>query len=232
MWISTGWFSVRAFLDYLIGMIVSGSHYHLWYLLSLLYAIPLYWLILKYVREKYFLLLSVSLWFVKVFSYGYREILPDVLRNIFAILDIFEGMRDAIFIIIPLMLLGTCIRLREKKNIHFLVCGFAISFIGLLLEAFWLKNQGIFTVSYIFFTYPTACFLFQIILRIKEVPWKSVVLNLGKTSMFVYCAHPIIVETLHEMLSSNLLLFGITAIVTTFVGVLLEISKKRGVNNV
>ncbi|WP_216696872.1 acyltransferase family protein [Anaerostipes faecalis] len=38
-WLETGWFSIHAFIDWGLALVVNGSYYHLWYLLCIIYAI-------------------------------------------------------------------------------------------------------------------------------------------------------------------------------------------------
>ena len=51
-----GWFSMYAFIDYAIATLFSGSYYHLWYILSVIYAISLFIVCLKKLDKKYYML--------------------------------------------------------------------------------------------------------------------------------------------------------------------------------
>ena len=70
-WIEINWFSINAFVDYGIATVISKPYYHMWYLLSTLYAIPIFALCLKYVKKNNFKWLIIILWVVKVLSYGF-----------------------------------------------------------------------------------------------------------------------------------------------------------------
>ena len=51
-WIQTSWLSPMAFVDYAFATVTGGSHYHLWYLLYLLYSLPLAYILLRLVPAK------------------------------------------------------------------------------------------------------------------------------------------------------------------------------------
>lgn len=217
-WISSGWFSGYAFLDFIIGTFKNGSHYHMWYLLSLLYALPIFWACLTFLKEEWFLPVSALLWIVKALSYGYIQFIPDEIRNILLWIDKFPALRDAIFCILPLLLLGKQIRMESKKNMTFKILGFAAVFFALCVEAFFLKGMGQTAVSYIFFTYPTAYFLMGLILSIRCNGLKKISGILGKVSIIVYCVHPIIGEVTDKLLVNSAVHYIVTVILATGVG--------------
>ena len=55
-WIKTGWMSVGAFKDYALATVTQGCHYHLWYLISLIYALPLFYLCVRFIKNRKLLL--------------------------------------------------------------------------------------------------------------------------------------------------------------------------------
>ena len=226
-WLSTGWFSRHAFIDFAIGAIKNGSHYHLWYLLSLLYALPVFEICLILLRTEWLLPLSVFLWVVKVISYGYIWLLPERMKNILLLMDAFPAFRDALFCILPLLLLGTYIRIENEKNTVFKVVGFAISFFALCIEAFFLKGKGQTAVSYIFFTYPTAYFFMQVVLVIRNTSLKKIAWILGKVSLIVYCVHPMIGELIDKAFSNNVAHYIVTVILATEIGLVWVFVKEK-----
>ena len=52
-WIKTGWFSPMAFVDYAIGVLTRGSHYHFWYLWGMIYTLPVFYLVLRILPRKF-----------------------------------------------------------------------------------------------------------------------------------------------------------------------------------
>ena len=231
-WISSGWFSGHAFLDFAVGAVKVGSHYHLWYLLSLLYAFPIFWACLTFLKKEWIFPTSVLLWIVKVLSYGYNLFLPDKVKNALLLMDKFPALFNAVFCILPFLLLGTYIRMKINKGRLFKILGFAISFSALCVEAFFLKRNGQFSVSFIFFTFPTAYFLMQLVLEIHFIKFKKLSRILGRVSLIVYCIHPMIVEIIENVLMYSIVRFIIVAVLSTVIGFgLVFIKDKIGVKN-
>lgn len=226
-WISSGWFSGHAFFDFAIGAIKNGSHYHMWYLLSLLYALPMFWVCLTFVKKEWLLPVSILLWVVKAISYGYILFLPDEIRSILLWINKFPALRDAVFCILPLLLLGTYIRIENEKSTVFKVLGFILAFLMLCVEAFFLKGKGQTAVSYIFFTYPTAYFLMELILEIRCKGLKKISGILGQVSLIVYCVHPMIGEVTDKVLVNSAFHYIITVVLATGIGFVLVFMKEK-----
>lgn len=223
-WIEIKWFSVNAFVDYGIAAIISSPYYHMWYLLSVLYAIPLLALCLKCVNKKHLKWIVIVFWAVKVLSYGYYQWMPSSIINIFSLLEKFSGIRDGIFCIFPLMLLGSCVYYEKAhKNIYIYIIGFLISFSLLIIEASTLRHFGQNAVSYIIFTLPTSYFLFNLILRIKISIKSQICVILGMASLFIYLVHPIIIDFVKMLVDNSILCFALTTIIATILGVIYAI---------
>lgn len=216
-WIETGWFSKGAFIDFAIGAVLSGSHYHLWYLLSLIYAIPLFYLCLRYIKDSRFLLIiSIILYTVKVFIYGYRNYLPNRIQEILVLSDTFGSFTNALFLILPLLLLGSIIYHRKpKRKSQTNIIGFICSLLCLTIEATMLNKTGQKNVSFIIFTYVTSYFLFLVILDMKI----RINIKLGEVSLIVYCIHPVFAECLYSKIDKSVVLFMIVALISTIVGI-------------
>lgn len=224
-WIEIKWFSVHAFVDYGIAAIISRPYYHMWYLLSVLYAIPMLALCLKYVKKKHLKWIVIAFWAVKVLSYGYYQWMPSSIINIFSLLEKFSGIRDGIFCIFPLMLLGSYVYYENVHKYKFYIIGFVISFILLIIEAFTLRYFGQNAVSFIIFTLPTSYFLFNLVLRINISIKPQTCVILGMASLFIYLVHPLIVELTNMLVNNSFLCFALTAIIATILGVLYTIIK-------
>ena len=220
-WIRTGWFSAWAFVDYAIATVKSGSCYHLWYLLSLLYAIPFFIVLLRYMTVRLRKWLIISLWIVKAVSSGYLMFLPDKIQRLFSKLMFWNGMYDAVFCILPLLLLGAAIYDREqkqKKPAWINVC-FCVSFALLIMEAAALKSHGQDKVSYIFTTLPASYFLFQIILGINIGSLKKPIEIVVRQSTFIYCFHPIAIQLFDNWLTRSTSKWLTAVISSTIAGI-------------
>lgn len=216
--ISSGWFSIKNYIGFAISIVTKGSHYHLWYLISLIYALLLFYLCVRFLKRKFLLLLMLLLYMVKALSYGYIKWLPKSFNAVFGICHKFDALFDAVFLILPLLLLGYFISICKKPNIKWSFIGFVCSFVLLTTEAFILRNFGQESVSFIFFTLPTAYFSFSIVLQLKFGNKLRIGKMLGSVSLIIYCFHPMVVEILPEDMFS-LLKYIIVAIVSFLVAV-------------
>lgn len=229
-WLFSGWLSVHAFVDYIVASFLVGSHYHLWYLLSLLYALPIFWIVVTFIKKKWLLPLSIMLWTVKVLSYGYIQFFGKK-KWMFEWMDKFPAFRDAIILILPLLLLGGLLRDGKKNEMNKISILLIGSFFLLFLEAFVLKENGQTKVSFIFMTYPTVYFLMRFILNRGNIKRnKKMWMLLGRASIMVYCIHPIIGEILEKLITNNVICYLLTIVIATMFGVL-PYTKRGTINN-
>lgn len=203
-WIRTGWFSINAFVDFFLATAQKGSHYHLWYLASLIYALPVVYLLTKLEKIQCLKIVIVIMWVIKVCSYGYINWMPDIISNFFCMTEPFSAIFDAIFCITPLIGIGIVISCEEKKSLVHNIMGFGLSFALLVVEAVWLKNLGCEKVSFIFMTLPSAYYLFNIVISFKNI---KITKYLGALSLYIYCVHPIFIELLIERVKINSIIF-------------------------
>ena len=210
-WIKTGWMSFGAFKDYALATVTQGCHYHLWYLISLIYALPLFYLCVRFIKNrKLLLVIMILLYIIKALSYGYSQWLPIFMQTVFEIGGKFSALFDAVFLLLPLLLLGFFIS-QKKISLKFSLIGFIVSFSLLTVEALTLKAFGQESVSFIFMTLPTAYFLFSLI---SQMNWNlngKVCTLLGAASLVIYCFHPMIVGLFIDIVPSSILLFIIAA---------------------
>lgn len=216
MWIHTNWFSAWAFVDYIIGAILKGSHYQLWYLLGMIYALPILYLLLPILNCKRAISISILMYMIWLLYYSYQWCLPEKITQLLKLMSYLPALSAGIFLIIPLMLLGMKISRQPIIKLRNAFIYFMISFILLCTEAFWLKNSGYDKVSYLIFTYPTSYFLFECLLNIKTD--EKVFCTLGKISLFVYCFHPILIETVGKVIDNSVVLYLITIVCVTLIG--------------
>lgn len=80
-WYKAGTLCHEYILGWFMSFLVGEPYYHLWYLSALLYAIPLFALILRFIPLKYFHVISLCLWSIQVISYAYANNLPESIRG-------------------------------------------------------------------------------------------------------------------------------------------------------
>ena len=231
IWIKSGWMSFGAFKDYALATVTQGCHYHLWYLISLIYALPLFYLCVRFIKNRKLLfVIMIVLYIIKALSYGYSPWLPGFMQSAFQIGNKFSALFDAVFLLLPLLLLGFFIT-HHKISFKFSLSGFLVSFILLPVEAFTLKVFGQESVSFIFMTFPTAYFLFSLI---SQLDWKlngKVCSVLGASSLMIYCFHPMIVELFIDIVPSSIILFVIVTVLSVVASmVIAKIKSKKSSN--
>ena len=226
-WIKSGWMSFGAFKDYSLATVTQGSHYHLWYLISLIYALPLFYLCVRFIKNRKLLFVfMIALYVIKALSYGYTQWLPTFMQTIFGIGGKFSALFDAAFLLLPLLFLGFFIT-QKKISLKLSLIGFVVSFSLLTVEAFTLKAFGQESVSFIFLTLPTAYFLFSLI---SQMNWNlngKVCTLLGAASLVIYCFHPMIVGLFIDIVPSSILLFVITTIISAAVALMFVIIRTK-----
>lgn len=226
-WIKTGWMSFGAFKDFALATFKVGSHYHLWYLISLIYALPLFYLCVKFIKNRRVLFIMMLVFYiVKALSYGYSQWLPTFLQTAFRMGNRFSALFDAVFLLLPLLLLGFFVS-QKKISKKVSLISFIVSFILLIVEAFTLKSFGQESVSFIFMTFPTAYFLFSLI---SQLNWKlngKVCSALGASSLIIYCFHPMAIELFGDWQINSIALFVISSVVSVIVALTVCVLKNN-----
>lgn len=226
-WKEMNWFGLGSFVDYGVATVSKGAYYHLWYLLSVLYALPLLGVILRKANYKYYIWIAAGFYSIKVVSYGYRLWLPIQVVEIIEMLDRVSAIFDAVFCILPFLLMGAYIYRNPKSNKKIELKGTIISVAMLVAEASLLAKEGQNAVSYIIFTFPVAYFAFRLIVNwnIKMKCFDSKML--GDISLGVYCIHPIIIEALRKVIENSVVVFGLTSLLATLIAIIILLIKKK-----
>lgn len=220
MWIEIGWFSPFAFVDYAIGAVTNGSHYHFWYLWGMIYTLPVFYGLLRICKRKFWIPVVTILWLFKVLGYSYTMLVPEQVAGIL-------GRMGTLVCLLPLLLVGVVLRVQQEKPLRFYLTGFLLSAAGLTAEALMLREIGQDAVSYIVFTIPVAYFLFGTILKIKMCGNSKQIGQLGAVSMFIYCVHPILVELTENTFQNSLIHFAFAAAGSTVLGLVYIYIRKK-----
>ena len=215
-WHNNGILSVDNIIGWCKSLIVSSSYYHLWYLSSLIYAIPLFVIIINKVSKNYCLGIAVVLWVLEAIDYGYSFLISDFLSSL-SVLSSFDAMHTGILRMLPLLLVRAYV---SRININSLSLNrtaviFLLSFLLLVVEAFSLRHFGGNHFSFIFMTLALSVAVFILVYLIGLRSVKDFQL-LAKMSMTIYCLHPAIIWLLDDYISSPLLLFLWVSIIVSF----------------
>ena len=226
-WMKIDWTAKAAVADYCYATLFSGSYYHLWYLLSLIYAWPLYYMCRRFLSTKAALPVAALLWMIEVWLYAYSLFFPGVSFPLFAIIQKVPALRDAVFRILPLLLLGGMIRDRSQEMRRgVLYAGLLVSIVLLIVEAAILNHFGQDKLSYLIMTFPTAFFLFSTLISAKALRMHRL-RSLGAISTIVYCVHPMLSDYLRTKELNSVLAFVVTTAVSSAAAVVCISIKER-----
>ena len=105
-WYSTNTLSVEYVIGWCMSLFISSSYFHLWYLVALLYALPVYGLFLKFVSRRLYALFAVLLWVYHSISYGYLAYVPSAMQPFFLADTMYESLHIGLTRMLPLLLAG------------------------------------------------------------------------------------------------------------------------------
>lgn len=169
-WYQSGWWGKVLLKDCAASFLFSGSYYHLWYLLALIYALPLLYFLLSLVSVRHLRIIISVLWLVECLLYSYDWIGIDRIAVLSWLTGHFPVIFDAVFRAIPLLGIGIlCMESNAKqpKNTYFCL---TLSIIACATEAsilhFCTANSD--RYSYILFTPIMTYFLLQMLLGITK----------------------------------------------------------------
>lgn len=198
MWHRTGWWDIHVVKDALASLLFSGIHYHLWYLLAMIYAIPLLYAMLRLLSRKKVRWIAAILWVGECLTYSYSWIFPDSFPLVSFLLSRMPIVFDAGFRAVPLLFVGAVIALdppdwNRKKT--YILC--TVSFLMCAVEAtaLHLYSPNTNQYSYLFST-PLLAFswLFCIVQFGQDLLPEAGARLLRNMSLTIYCFHPLIIE--------------------------------------
>lgn len=229
-WYQTGWLSINAFIDFGISFFFIQSYYHLWFLLSLIYAIPIMYLLLRFVKFKYFMVISFIIYVFGVMSDSYSFIGLPTNNFMQTVAEVFPRLRTVIFCVIPLLTISI-VADRIKLSVSKGICFALLFFVGYSAEAMLIYNftDNKDNFTFILLTIPTALIIF-IALKFMNTEIKCGYL-LRKTSTIIYCIHPLVMNVfkLFDVKDkiNSFFYFALITIVSIILSVLIFIAYKK-----
>nr|WP_325196396.1 acyltransferase family protein [uncultured Oscillibacter sp.] len=229
-WYQGGWWGKQLIKDYAASFLLSGSYYHLWYLLALIYALPCLYLLLTVVSVRKLRMILPVLWLVECLLYSYSWIGIDSIPALAWLNGHFSIIFDAVFRAIPLLGVGIlCIEDPEKLFQRLPLCTVFSVFICAAEASilhFCTANSG--RYSYILFTPVMTYFLLRRLLSSKKSGSSRVGTLCRKSSLVIYCLHPLILGILKLLgVESAMLLWILVTLITVFLALFWVIAKTR-----
>lgn len=229
-WYQTGWWGKQLVKDCAASFLLSGSYYHLWYLLTLIYALPLLYLVLSLISIRHLRILIPLLWLVECLLYSYNWIGIDRIPVLAWLTGHFSIIFDAVFRAVPLLGIGIlCAKSNAEQSRKTYICA-ALSILACAAEAsilhFCTVNSG--RYSYLLFTPVMAYFLLQALLSTTKSGNHLMGALCRKSSLVIYCLHPLILRVLEWMgVESRMLLWILVTLITVFIALFWVIAKEQ-----
>lgn len=201
-WYNMGYISVANIIGFCKSIIIYGSYFHLWYIVDVIYMLPIYFILVRKLSANICLLIGFTLWGIYAINYSYSSLMPFFIQHSFSFLNIDLAFISGPFVILPMLLLGGYIKSKErrimqisKKKALFLLL---ISILALFIEASYLQ-----TLHLSGFTRITSVILVTYCALVFTLQYKSSInlpkfIRLGQISLLIYCVHPMIALPLNN----------------------------------
>lgn len=187
------------FKDFLVSCVIGDSYYHMWYLLSMIFAIPLAYFLLRFVGIKITVIISGALYLLGSLAYAYSWL--PIISNLANILDKTKTIGIAFDRALPLIIVGLICFLYKHKNKRLTIIMLALCILLNLIEIMFLYLHCGTSLksSYVITTIPLAYFIFTCLQNIKIDISQKVCIYFRKMSTIIYCVHPLIIFILTEL---------------------------------
>lgn len=212
-WIEIDYLNFKNCIGYIKSALLSGSYFHLWYLLYIIYSLPFFYIVVKYVNFKYWIYIAILLYGLYALYYGYIEFLPKKVSQVLNLIKIGYALSISQFITLPMLLCGAFLSKTKKWTLKNSYIGLVLSFILLMTEATILKSWNHKSeFSYIFFILPVAYYIFRTLYKvnINKFRWQ----NLGNVSLIIYCIHPMFCKYINLLPSNTIIHFIIVSLLS------------------
>ena len=197
-WYRTGWWGTYVIKDYLVSLFFRCSYYHLWYLLAMLYAVPVLYGLLSLVPVRRAATAAALLWIFECLTYSYLWIGVDRIAPVMLIGTKMPIVYDTLLRAVPLLFLGAYLSQHPPagKPRLWAVLAAAVLCAG-EATALYLRDPGSGQYSYLFLT-PLAAYLqLRALLLSRPVRLRpGVGVRMRSLSTNVYLIHPMVIALL------------------------------------
>ncbi len=237
LWYKGDYLTYENIKGYVISIFLTGSYYHLWYIVALVYGMLFTFLIIRYAQLKVVIAIAVIFYFIGTFVYSYSWILNDsiLIRTFIKLFETLGSVSVGLFRAFPYLIMGAVFakyRLKITLTLSTVLSVICLVLVG--LEVLFLKTSGGFRFSYVFLTGFTAFFIFNTVSKIK-LKDRALYPLLRKFSSIIYFVHPmfiningIILSHYFETKNSITLFYSVFVCVLLFSVGLNKLSKYKG----
>ena len=198
-WYQIGWWGLAAIKDCVANLFLAGSHYHTWFLLSLIYGVPLLFCILLVCPRKKLPLLMAAGWCVECMVYSYTWAIPGLQQSVGLVAGRAPIVFDTLFRALPLLGIGVMLSDdasgTRKSSGGLCLCAMAACATEAALLKVFSPNQSNF--SYLIFTPCVAYLMLRYLVGCRQIKIPSrTAAVLREASLIIYCLHPMVIEIL------------------------------------
>ncbi len=190
-------FGYNCFID-----LFAHPYFHLWYMLAMIYAFIILFVVLRYISIKAFIPIAILLFIIKIYFYAYLWLPISIPQNIIELVNNDYIFNRVFGLAIPYIFIGIVknhmdIKIAKKINL----IGFIIFFCLNAIEFILLYNFTNADTAYeqLFMLLPCVYFFFNVVTDIKLKENTKVYLMLRKLSSLIYFIHPIIQRSIWLM---------------------------------
>lgn len=213
-------------------LIFDASHYHFWYLLALIYAVP--WTVkIFFVKRKTLQGIVAAGWMMQSFRFVYRwlpggDIIPWTTHY-------WDALMNTAFCAVPMLCLGAlCWQNHKKATAQCWLLRTGVSLVItmgelVLLYLFSLQKKHFeFLLTMPLLTYNLVCWLLNVRFSFSN---RSVPSYLREGSIWIYCVHPLIISLFGIFHTSTglrrFLVVAACVLISSFIYVSLKLKKRK-----
>lgn len=203
-WYETGWWGWTLVKDYISAFFFHGSYYHLWYLVVLLYAVPMLFAVLHIIPKKRLLFLMIPLWIVECLLTSYSWLGIDNFPAISSLINAIPCPIHAIFRGMPLLAVGFVAE-DYSRNMTARTNGILAVIFGLLYvaeaAAIYFNPLHSSGGTYLFSTPIFLFFLLRFLRLSRQICSEKTGKIFRYGSTMIYCIHPLIIHICQAFVS-------------------------------
>jgi surface polysaccharide O-acyltransferase-like enzyme len=197
LWYKGGYLTLANMKGYVISIFISGSYYHLWYIVALIYGMVFTFILLRSFQVKSVIATAVIFYLIGTFAYSYSWIFNKyfLTEHFLKLYGFLGSISVGLFRAFPYLIMGLVFsKYRIKINTPMSLLLSVVCFLLMALEVGLLKSSGFSSrFSYVLLTGVTVFFVFNTVSKIK-LKYQPVYPFLRKMSSVIYFVHPMFIN--------------------------------------
>jgi serine/alanine racemase len=223
LWYIGGNLTLANMKGYVLSIFISGSYFHLWYIVALIYGMFFTFFIIRHIYIRLVITTAVLFYLIGTFAYSYSWIASGnfLIEYFLKIYDLLGSISVGIVRAFPYLMMGFVFSKYKIKICPQLSAILSVVFLILLgLEVWLLKTSGNSSkFSYVLFTGVTVFLIFNTVSKVK-LEFKAYYPFLRKMSSIIYFVHPMFINInglilIHYFSTSNSAILFISVFVSS-----------------